>query len=464
VHPTAILSVLKGMTMGGYVLKKREALPPQAKSLQKQTDRKTSSLLVSDDTALKYQSSQSASYYENNLRMQESTYSWRDGGEADATQPAEILNTAREAAIDRRYDTGHEFWSEKKWVDLSHKRVSLLGPNGMIVSGPLYPANTGGYWNIPNMIPSIDANYYGNKAISATAPTASNANFAVTAAELIRERITLPGMAGMASWLKSRSSLGKSLGSEWLNVQFGLVPVMSDAQKLFASMMDMNKTIMQLIRDDGRPVRRRYSFPVQRSTTSLTGSNYGVHMIQQGSDIDGGAWAGLYQNPSVRTCNYTVNDTLSQRYWFSGAFTYKIPADDSLLGHFKRYEFFLNKLTGIRITPEVLWELTPWSWLTDWFVDVQSFTRATSLLQNDGLVLKYGYLMRTSVFTRTTTLEGLHFANPQGYVNGTPIVSRQFHKRIERVRSTPFGFGLNPNSFTDRQWAILAALGLSRGR
>ena len=449
--------------MGGYVLRKREALPPQAKSLQKLTHQRTSELLDTDKTALKYSSAWTVpDYYENNLRMQESTYSWRDGGEADATQPAEILNTAREAAIDRRFDTGHEFWSEKKWVELSHKKVTLFGPDQMMARGPLYPGNTGGYWNIPMVIPSIDANYYGNKAIAATAPTASNANFAVTAAELIRERITLPGMAGYAQWLKSRASLGKSLGSEWLNVQFGLVPVMADASKLFSSIMNMNKTIMQLIRDDGRPVRRRYSFPTLRSTSSTSGTGMTVHMIQQGSDIDN--WYGLYQNPSIRSSNYTVTDTISQRYWFSGAFTYKIPADDGLLGHFRRYEFFLNKLVGTRITPEVLWELTPWSWLVDWFADVQSFTRATSLLQSDGLVLKYGYLMRTTRMTQTTTLDGFHFSNPQGYVNGTPVWSRTHYNRVERVRSTPFGFGLNPNSFTDRQWAILAALGLSRGR
>jgi hypothetical protein len=35
-------------------------------------------------------------------------------------------------------------------------------------------------------------------------------------------------------------------------------------------------------------------------------------------------------------------------------------------------------------------------------------------------------------------------------------------ERKERIKATPFGFGLVDSDFTNRQWAILAALGITR--
>jgi len=33
----------------------------------------------------------------------------------------------------------------------------------------------------------------------------------------------------------------------------------------------------------------------------------------------------------------------------------------------------------------------------------------------------------------------------------------------KRVKATPYGFGLDTDAFTPRQWAILGSLGISRG-
>jgi hypothetical protein len=44
-----------------------------------------------------------------------------------------------------------------------------------------------------------------------------------------------------------------------------------------------------------------------------------------------------------------------------------------------------------------------------------------------------------------------------------PAFTRVMVEQKRRIKSTPFGFGLSPGSFTARQWSILAALGMTRG-
>jgi len=148
----------------------------------------------------------------------------------------------------------------------------------------------------------------------------------------------------------------------------------------------------------------------------------------------------------------------SETYWFSGAFTYYLSPGKDLLGRMVRYEQLANKLLGSRLTPEVLWELAPWSWLVDWFVDIQTALRTATLLENDGLVVRYGYLMRTTARVNTVTVDRIRF-KPKTLYN----IAHSKHLLVkERARSTPFGFGLNPNTFSARQWAILGALGLTK--
>jgi hypothetical protein len=48
---------------------------------------------------------------------------------------------------------------------------------------------------------------------------------------------------------------------------------------------------------------------------------------------------------------------------------------------------------------------------------------------------------------------------------GKPVQLSQTFGTIQKIRrkATPYGFGLNPNTFSTRQWAIIAALGLTFG-
>jgi hypothetical protein len=113
----------------------------------------------------------------------------------------------------------------------------------------------------------------------------------------------------------------------------------------------------------------------------------------------------------------------------------------------------------VQLTPEVLWNLSPWSWAADWFANTGDVLHNISAFRDDGLVMPYAYIMRKRTHIVEQDLDGytLRRLGPQ------PGVSQRFTTTVKsRHKATPWGFGLNPLSFTVRQWAITTALGLSK--
>jgi len=289
---------------------------------------------------------------------------------------------------------------------------------------------------------------YGTRAINATAPTAPHANIATSVSELMLDG--LPSIIG-ADTLKRGALNARQAGSEYLNVQFGWLPMLSDLRSTINSLKRATSTVRQLRRDSGKVVRRRFSFPSSVSTTE---------------SVLGGSGSGLKQVPeeliSTRDWTATRKITLFQnvetRLWFSGAYTYYLAGDDSVWGKLQEFEQRANVLLGTRVSPETLWELAPWSWLIDWKTNIGSAVGSAERVASDSLVLRYGYLMRQTVARDTYVMRDLQFVS-----GGPGTVTMQLGRETkERYRATPYGFGLATSQFTDRQWAILAALGMTK--
>jgi len=126
---------------------------------------------------------------------------------------------------------------------------------------------------------------------------------------------------------------------------------------------------------------------------------------------------------------------------------------DDMSSRFKRYESEANRLLGTRISPEVVWNLAPWSWAVDWFSDTGDVIHNISVLGSDGLVLQYGYAMNQTL--RSVQING---TLPNG-----KTTSYSFEEKVLwRRPATPYGFGINLQTLTSKQIAVMAALGLSR--
>jgi hypothetical protein len=120
-----------------------------------------------------------------------------------------------------------------------------------------------------------------------------------------------------------------------------------------------------------------------------------------------------------------------------------------------------RKLLGISLTPDVLWNLAPWSWATDWFGNTGDVISNWTAWAIDNQVLLYGYMMEHIVHTYTYT-----FVGKTGFYqsDARPVsVTLRSESKI-RIQASPYGFGLSFDDLSLRQKAIVAALGLTRGK
>lgn len=303
----------------------------------------------------------------------------------------------------------------------------------------------------PSVTPSPDFILVpmGATAISRTIPTNPTSNLAQFIGEL---REGLPRKVGIDS-LRSRTLNSRKAGSEYLNIEFGWKPLVKDIRSLAHSVINSEKILSQYERGSGIGIRRRYAFP-----TIVT-----VEEEDMGEDTP---------RPLLVTQQYTdylgpkrsITTTSIER-WFSGSYTYFLPPPSSE-GKSNRKGWLqkANKLLGVRLTPELVWNLAPWSWASDWFANTGDVLKNVSAFSQDGLVLRYGYIMEQITKTYTITLEGIGYGNNPGPHRFSQTWAT---KSMQRLEATPYGFGLAANwsDFSMRQVAIASALGLSaKGR
>lgn len=286
---------------------------------------------------------------------------------------------------------------------------------------------------------------YGQRAIINCSPTNPNAALSQFVGEA---REGLPSIPGLATY-RGGIQIFRSLGSEYLNVQFGWKPFVSDLKKFVKAYQSLSRILLQYESGSGRQTRRRFYFPAETTSTEMpySPSSYWNH-------IDS-----IFQ-PTSGWPSQTKIRRIERSIWFSGAFTYYVPVGDGVANKLRYYDSLANKLLGTRLTPDVLWELAPWSWLVDWKLQVGQCLKSASMFTDDGLALRYGYLM---VHTTSTDTYYIGPTKTRGGLSDVPpsTISLVTEEKL-RYRATPYGFGLNTADFTAQQWAILAALGITR--
>lgn len=368
--------------------------------------------------------------------------------------PIRVAGAPKPELIDR----GGPFYTTKSY--LASPRVMPYVKLQNVVSGVLHkyegtvmPSLLGiaaGNWDAfyPPALNSTDSemNARGATAISRCKPTNSIANLGTTLAETMREG--LPALVGSALLKsKTKSLLGKGSG-EFLNVAFGWMPLVSDARKAAKAIVRSDEILAQYEKDAGNVVRRSYYFPLEK-----TDSEVEMYANQYPDGFGGvsGLRAGL-NGKCVR------RRKVERKVWFSGAFTYYLPSDYDSRNKIKELRVKADLLLGTDLTPELLWNIGPWSWLTDWFANTGDVISNLQDFKTGELVLRYGYVMETVKVSDTYT----HYpVGPSPYIGSvTPLTFVTITKT--RVPANPFGFGFSWNGLSPFQQAILAALGITR--
>lgn len=285
----------------------------------------------------------------------------------------------------------------------------------------------------------------GSTTLSRVAPTAPHNSVFTTLGELRNDGLpSIPGLGFLRTYRRGGRlpEYSEALGGEYLNYQFGLVPTYSDVKSIIETTRKAEKLLKQYRRDSGRLVRRRVNYdPVTESSRAVwSTTSYPI-------ETESGYFSSV--GPTYRETKTTV------KQWFSGAFQYFVHDDSTSAG--LGYLEQANHLYGIEPTPSALYNLTPWSWLLDWFTNTGDVLENVSLYLQDPMLLRWGYVMQHSLHEVTYTQQ---LRTNQGRAVTADVTFHQERKIRRKV--TPFHFGLTDSELDARQWSILAALGLTK--
>jgi hypothetical protein len=360
-------------------------------------------------------------------------YSSKKRGKADLGGP---FYTAK-----REYSTPTHLDLEVEWqfTPTTRRRRTYTGPVLAV-----NPATAGLFtppW--PTESNDIELDALGATAIAQVSPTNPVVDLLTALTELRREG--LPSLPASQTW-RDRTLSARNAGSEYLNAQFGWLPLVSEVSGFTGVVTDAHAVVEQYRRGIGRPTRREFHFPEEVHTTeSLVGT--GRYPFVPSAT---GWWT-----PGNLYRSYTR----TRRRWFSGCFTYYFPAE--ILGSRKMADLaILGKQLGLEPTPEVLWNVSPWTWAADWFSNTGDVIANWTSFNQDGLVMRYGYMMETTIIEARYSLVGCVPTFGGTHIPVSDVTITNTVKK--RLKANPYGFGVSWDGLSSFQVSILAALGVTR--
>jgi hypothetical protein len=121
----------------------------------------------------------------------------------------------------------------------------------------------------------------------------------------------------------------------------------------------------------------------------------------------------------------------------------------------------LDRAYGVVPGDTTLWNLTPWSWLADWFSNAGNVMQNIDAFLQNSLIMPYGYICHD--ITEEYQADWSGSVNRNGW---SPMTLSDYVVKhsYTRQQANPFGFGLSWDGLSLFQLSILAALGISRGQ
>lgn len=243
---------------------------------------------------------------------------------------------------------------------------------------------------------------------------------------------------------RPKRTWGKHASNEWVNQCFGWLPFVRDLQGFYKVTRNLEKYLNQIERDNDRWIYR--SGPVSSEEESvIVYSNDKFHAHYPTLNTY------FYKDSSSYGCHKIVRTT-SFNCWFAARFRYYIPD----CGTWRWRKRAAAQLFGLYPSPELIWELTPWSWLADWCSNIGDVLANMNDHAAENLTAKYAYVMGTH--KRSLTVD-----STMKLWNGSFSAQWLFEAtQKSRVAANPFGFAMDDWTPSAYQMSILGALGLSR--
>jgi len=265
--------------------------------------------------------------------------------------------------------------------------------------------------------------------------------------------------------VRGKATKPPSRTEEWyLAIQFGWLPLLSDIRSFVNTQMGMQKRLAQLIKDEGKPVRRsnkKANHPM-RNPYNEPNSSPG----DQWTYIDNHAYNTNMRPGLVTQCygggaaQTEFKGETNVHTWMEGQFRYLLPpGPKNVLWKAK----MIGLINGLKVTPSEVYKAMPWTWLADFFLNLGSFLEAQENGVADLLICDYCYVMCTYEWKATTTSSQFVYTDKDATV-GTMVTSSitTTYTNKSRWPASTFGFGVKQSDLTPFQVSVLGALGKSR--
>lgn len=391
-----------------------------------------------------------------------------------------MISSSNRRFADGSYRSGSGFLSVKFRTnsDAPGPTTTFRGGSGRAYIGTYYVANASMYDYSSMEMANDDADSvqakafaYGAQAMAKLRPDRPDFTPFVSIGELLTE---LPGLHGRVKNVRDayldrvkvierRENRKLSRVAKFhLQLQFGLLPVMSDIQNWWEAYRGAVKRAQQLVKDNGKWVRRRVFLTpkpadnfqqawVSNLATAYNGDMKPIHVTQcysTNTAIGGGK--------ASTVCTYRVQTQV----WAVGKSKYWLPSDMvQTPAGFARLHRKIHASMDLNL--DNVYNLIPWSWLLDYFFKFGDFFAAISGGISNTLIWDYVYVMRSQEHEERFEYTQYVYKSPTTCGKTTCTLSRTGTLK-SRVYGSVFGFGPTTSDLTPSQLGILGALGLSR--
>lgn len=264
-----------------------------------------------------------------------------------------------------------------------------------------------------------------------------------------------------------------SPGAVDLNVRFGWAPLISDIKTLIEACIRLDSTLVEKnARRKRRKVFKKIDFYEETTgwrQNQLGFPTFGSYKNLPRLEVGPTTLLGAYLYSSSRDTGPGVSFTdssakgtafLTQEvsYSFSARYSNGVRTNPTLDQYAEKLVGFL----GLEITPEVIYDLTPWTWLLDWFTSLGSTVKFLSDFGLHNNVVDYAYFTQHVTTKRGRML--WNFGTTGTAYNRNLVMVHEESKEVFREAASPLGFGVSWAALTESQLGVLTALGLIRKR
>lgn len=237
-----------------------------------------------------------------------------------------------------------------------------------------------------------------------------------------------------------------SLANDFLEYQFGWVPFVTSLIDFHRTMCDLAKHVRRIIDFNGKWEGR--GGPVVDELISES-------VFAKFTSTDGMTFPSGLSSIFGSTATTTVYKRVYRSVWFHGYFRFYIPriAEQELW----QPDIF-RLILGLNISPALLWNITPWSWLVDWFGNIGTILENARDADIFNLTHRNAFMMAKSDirfdFSTTRSTRGGGFSHTWPYV----------YQRKQRVPAAPYGLSVDFGPLSNVKKAIMGALALTKLR